>query len=109
MFLINIEKAEIKFFKELLKIVNKDNLELKDLITVENNFIKRGNVDKLSLLRYGEVFLGSNLKDFVDNDIEEVKDRIISIVNSELEVPVMVACICSIIEVLNSKYVNEES
>jgi hypothetical protein len=96
-----VQKSEYNYLKKVILRLNKKTWDKKDFEYIRGMFDKlclNNNIDKLSALRYGEVFLGKITKEYDLKDYNSSRALIGYIFENidNLEVPTVVVCIGAI-------------
>lgn len=96
-----VQKSEYNYLKKVILRLNKKTWDKKDFEFIRDLFNKLcsdNNIDKLSALRYGEVFLGKITRDYNYKDYSSSRALIGYMFENidNLEVPTVIVCIGAI-------------
>lgn len=100
------QKAELRYLSKVLDILSKDVTDstLNSLSKAFDTFSKDIGVDKIGLLRKGEVMLGEYLYEVDYTNLNNMKDFIIDICNNDLlSAPIVVVSTGAIVEYVKLK------
>lgn len=102
------KKSELKLIHKMSKYLVKDSWDIYSVKKCYQHFItfiKSISVDEASILRYGENFIKSEIKDLSQIDCIEAKNLIIRMCAEDtLEIPVLISCIGFILKLTIANY-----
>lgn len=106
-------KSDEKFLKQVILRLKKENWTINDINYLYDkflDFIKKENLDELSLLRYGEVLSGKALDCIDYNNIDNIRLNIFNLLDNidKLNIPIIVNVIAAILKLTILNYKKEE-